>query len=140
MKKHYGNNPIFILLGFLVPWRYFGTYYCFDSDKLTTVQYWADKKQGSFKKVKQSICVNQIEKIGIPSDFKLERQEAILTGKYGRYVSQEMVFILEDDSVIGWNMRPYSMKQINHVLNVICSKTENKVILGKKIKKMLKIN
>lgn len=138
MKRNRGKNPVYILACMVVPWRFLHTYYAKEEDSLVLSRYCAETKSNSFKRQTDVITLKKIVQIGFEGDFDLKRAESIKTGKYGSYKSQECLFLLDDGAVVGWNVRPYTKKQVIDLLGEI--DTKYTVQLGEKLRSALSLN
>ncbi|MBL1226402.1 hypothetical protein [Enterococcus sp. BWR-S5] len=138
MKKIRGNNPVFLIISLIVPWRYLNTYYYLENGTLYISRYYASKVSKRFKREVVRINIKDIQKIGFNGDFENEAVEATLQGVYGKYEAQEIVFILKDDMAVGWNCRGYTKQQITQLLKFQMSGED--IIFGTKLRKALEIS
>lgn len=135
MKRNRGKNPVYILACMVVPWRFIQTYYAEKDDSLILSRYYAAAKSNGLKRQTDVIPLKKIVQIGFEGDFDLKRAESIKNGKYGSYKSQECLFLLDDGAVVGWNVRPYTRKQVIDLLEEVTTKYT--VQLGEKLRSAL---
>ncbi|ALS37522.1 hypothetical protein ABID30_001495 [Enterococcus rotai] len=119
MKKIRPQNPIYLILSLFTPRRFINTYYVLKSDNLTISRYYARKNSNVFDKKIDTIDMNKLVKFGLPKDLGTPMQEPTIRGTKGTYSSQEIQFLFEDRIIIGWNVRPYTKKQLRQLSELI---------------------
>jgi hypothetical protein len=129
MKKNRGKNPVFVFCSLLIPWRLIHTYFAIDDDHLYLSRYYANKANNFFKRKVDRIRISDIVKV----DFNEKRQEPKKTNRYGTYKSQEISFLLKDQTSIGWSCRPYTKNQVMQLIHLLSGKNDN--IFGKNLQK-----
>lgn len=112
MKKHRSLNPVYLLCCIFIPWRYINTYFAFDDSVLYLSGYYAQKKGGRFRKQLYVIELNTLDSFGFTKEYGRSTIEPIIAGAVGVYMSQEVVFLLSEDTIIPWNVRPFTRRQI----------------------------
>ena len=137
MKKYRPQNPIYHICCLFVPWRFFNTYYIRENTNFFISGYYANEQSDVFVRKIDCIGLQNVIKIGFPKEFKLDLQEPVKNGKYGKYVSQEIVFVFKDSSIIAWNVRPYTKKQVKELLESIIE--EYPIQIGNKLRRTLGI-
>lgn len=105
-----------IILSIFVPRRFINTFYTIEEDKLVISRYYAQHGSSSFKKRIDTIDLNDLVQLGFQHHPYGKTIEQTSHGRYERYVSQELQFELKDHTVIPWNVRPYTKKQIEVLL------------------------
>lgn len=119
MKKHRPRNPIYNACCLFLPWRFFNTYYGKENGEICISSYYASEHSNVFSRKVDCIELQKVIKIGFPAEFNLELQEPVKNGKYGKYISQELVFVLDGGIVVPWNVRAYTKKQVKELLETI---------------------
>ena len=119
MKKIRPQNPIYLILSLFIPWHFINTYYSLKSDTLTISRYYTRKNSNDFDKKVDTIDMKKLVTFGVPKDFGTTIQEPIIRGTKGTYSSQEIQFLFEDGSIIGWNVRLYTKKQLRQLSELI---------------------
>lgn len=135
MKKIRPQNPIYLIFSSIVPWRFINTYYILSKDHLVISRYYARKNSNGFDRKVDILDIKKLVKLGLPRDLGTVIQESTLRGAKGTYVSQEIQFLFEDGTIIGWNVRPYTKKQIRQLAELLylrhgimtCDELQNEV-------------
>ena len=112
MKKIKPKNPMHIIFCSLIPWRIKNTYYSIDGDNLIISRYFLQNETAKMKHKIDCINLKKLHSFGFPRDLKTNMIEPVIISGAGVYVSQEIQFLLNDKTIIPWNVRPYSKKQI----------------------------
>lgn len=112
MKKIRPQNPIYLIVSLLVPWRFLNTYYSMEKDKLVLSRYYARRNTKKFDRKVDQLDLKKLTKFGLPKDIGSTRLEPIIHGPKGTYKSQEIQFLFEDKTIVAWNVRPYTKKQL----------------------------
>ena len=127
MKKCRPQNVVFVACCIVVPWRFTNTYYTMANTQLWVSRYYAQKGKSMFVRKIDCIELNKVVKISFPKAGDSLSVEATKQSVYGKYMSQELVFALSDGSTIGWNVRPYTKKQVKKLLNELMAEYELEV-------------
>lgn len=130
MKKIRPQNPIYLILSLLAPWRFMNTYYIMKKDKLIISRYYARNNAKEFNKRVEHLELKKLIKFGFPKDLGTTIQEPTIRGRKGTYISQEVQFLFEDKSIVAWNVRPYTKKQIRQLAELIYLKNNIKACDG----------
>ncbi|MGX7149401.1 hypothetical protein [Enterococcus ureasiticus] len=119
MKKIRPQNPIYLILCILMPWRYLNTYYIVKNDDLIISRYYARKNSNTFDRKVDKLDMKKLMKFGLPKELGSTIQEPTIHGAKGTYISQEIQFYFKDQTIIAWNVRPYTKKQIRQLAELI---------------------
>lgn len=126
MKKCRPQNPIYLILSLLMPWRFMNTYYILKKDMLIISRYYARKNAKEFEKKIDKLDLDKLVKFGLPKDIVSTKIEPIIRGSKGTYRSQEIQFLFKDGTIIAWNIRPYTKKQLRLLAELLYLKTNVK--------------
>ncbi|MGX7244393.1 hypothetical protein ACWOC1_06035 [Enterococcus quebecensis] len=119
MRKIRPQNPIYLLFGLFIPWRFMNTYYVLKKDKLIISRYYVRKNTKYFDRKIDCLDLEKLVKFGLPKDIGSTRIEPTIHGLKGSYKSQEIQFLFEDGTIVAWNVRFYTKKQIKMLLELI---------------------
>ncbi|MEI5995110.1 hypothetical protein [Candidatus Enterococcus mansonii] len=137
MKKIRPQNPVYLILCVVIPWRFINTYYVLSDDNFTISRYYARKNSTSFDRKVDTLDLKKLVKFGLPKDLGTALQEPTCHGAKGTYISQEIQFLFEDGTIISWNVRPYTKKQLRQLVALIYLRCQ--VTACERLQKVLRI-
>lgn len=124
MKKIRPQNPIYLILCLFCPGRFINTYYIMKEDSFIISRYYAKENGKGFYRKVDKLDFNMLVKFGLPKDIGSTRLEPIIHGPKGTYKSQEIQFFFKDKTIVAWNVRPYTKKQLRQLSELIYLRTE----------------
>ncbi|MFD2308615.1 hypothetical protein [Enterococcus termitis] len=119
MKKIRPQNPIYLILCIFMPWRYLNTYYTAKNDTLIISRYYARNNLNVFDRKIDKLDMKKLMKFCLPKELGSTIQEPTIHGAKGTYISQEIHFHFKDQTIVAWNVRPYTKKQIRQLAELI---------------------
>lgn len=93
-------------------------------DSFIISRYYAKEIDKGFYRKVDKLDFNTLVKFGLPKDIGSTRLEPIILGPKGTYISQEIQFLLKDKTIVAWNVRPYTKKQLRQLSELIYLRTE----------------
>lgn len=123
------KNLVFLLASIFTPWILINTYIRINGENVELHRYFC--KQDKLKREVVNFKIADVIAIGFPNDLKIKAQEEKLHGRFGTYSSQEIDFILKDNTIIALNVRPYTKQQIKDFLRMF----SGNIIAGRGLKK-----
>lgn len=107
-------------------------------DSFIISRYYAKKNAKELYRKVDKLDYNTLIKFGLPKDIGSTRLEPIIHGPKGTYKSQEIQFLFKDKTIVAWNVRPYTKKQLRQLSELIYLRTE--IMASDCLKKIVGIN